>query len=113
MGRLAICSRRPAGNRCAPRTCTSWCALPATQRLITHVFVDGDEWLDSDAVFGVRSNLITTFERQESGTAPDGREMQTPYWTMTYDIVLAPGDGGDDEVRPSDPIEARKGANRE
>jgi hydroxyquinol 1,2-dioxygenase len=60
------------------------------QTLITHVFVAGDEYLDSDAVFGVRENLIGTFARHEPGVAPDGREMDVPYWTMTYDMVLAP-----------------------
>ncbi len=49
------------------------------QTLITHVFADGDEHLDSDAVFGVRENLIGEFQR-----ADDGR------WRMTYDFVLAP-----------------------
>jgi hydroxyquinol 1,2-dioxygenase len=48
------------------------------QRLITHVFVEGDEHLDSDAVFGVRSALIAPFVR-------DG-----DHWTMTYELVLAP-----------------------
>jgi intradiol ring-cleaving dioxygenase-like protein len=51
---------------------------PPCQRLSTHVFADGDRWLDSDAVFGVRSNLITGFERREAGAAPDGRDIQTP-----------------------------------
>ena len=60
------------------------------QTLITHVFVEGDRHLDSDAVFGVRSNLIGRFEHHEPGTAPDGREMDVPYWTMSYDMVLAP-----------------------
>jgi hydroxyquinol 1,2-dioxygenase len=46
------------------------------QRLITHVFVEGDEYLDSDAVFGVRSALIAPFVR-------DG-----DHWTMSYDLVL-------------------------
>jgi hydroxyquinol 1,2-dioxygenase len=49
------------------------------QTLITHVFADGDEYLDSDAVFGVRGNLIGEFRRGD-----DGR------WRMTYDFVLAP-----------------------
>ena len=49
------------------------------QTLITHVFADGDEYLDSDAVFGVRENLIGEFQRGD-----DGR------WRMTYDFVLAP-----------------------
>jgi hydroxyquinol 1,2-dioxygenase len=62
---------------------------PGYQTLITHVFVEGDEHLDSDAVFGVRSDLIGTFEHHEPGTAPDGRTMDVPYWTMGYDLVLA------------------------
>jgi protocatechuate 3,4-dioxygenase beta subunit len=48
------------------------------QRLITHVFVEGDDYLDSDAVFGVRSALIAPFTR-------DG-----DHWTASYDLVLAP-----------------------
>jgi hydroxyquinol 1,2-dioxygenase len=60
------------------------------QTLITHVFVEGDPHLDSDAVFGVRSDLIGRFEHHGPGTAPDGREMDVPYWTMNYDMVLAP-----------------------
>jgi hydroxyquinol 1,2-dioxygenase len=60
------------------------------QTLITHVFVAGDEFLDSDAVFGVRETLIAPFERHEPGIAPDGREIDVPFWTMTYDMVLAP-----------------------
>jgi hydroxyquinol 1,2-dioxygenase len=60
------------------------------QTLITHVFVDGDEHLDSDAVFGVRSNLVSPFAHHEPGPAPDGRQMDVPYWTMRYDMVLAP-----------------------
>ena len=52
---------------------------PATQTLITHVFDEGDEYLDTDAVFGVRSSLLATFERHEPGTAPDGREMCEPW----------------------------------
>jgi hydroxyquinol 1,2-dioxygenase len=57
--------------------------------LITHVFVEGDRYLDADAVFGVRSHLIGRFEQHESGQAPDGRTMDVPYWTMSYDLVLA------------------------
>jgi hydroxyquinol 1,2-dioxygenase len=58
------------------------------QPLITHVFVEGDEYLDSDAVFGVRSRLIGPFAHHEPGEAPDGRTLQVPFWTMRYDLVL-------------------------
>jgi hydroxyquinol 1,2-dioxygenase len=53
-------------------------SAPGYQRLITHIFVDGDEYLDSDAVFGVRSTLIAPFVR-------DGDR-----WTMNCELVLAP-----------------------
>jgi hydroxyquinol 1,2-dioxygenase len=60
------------------------------QTLITHVFAEGDEYLDSDAVFGVKDELITRFERREPGLAPDGSRCDTPFHTMRYDLVLAP-----------------------
>jgi hydroxyquinol 1,2-dioxygenase len=63
---------------------------PGYEKLITHVFAAGDEHLDSDAVFGVRTSLVTEFERHEPGTAPDGRTLDRPYYTMAYDLVLAP-----------------------
>lgn len=63
---------------------------PGYKTLITHVFKDGDQYLDSDAVFGVKSSLITTFERHEPGTAPDGKNMDVPFYTMNYDFMLAP-----------------------
>jgi hydroxyquinol 1,2-dioxygenase len=63
------------------------------ETLITHVFADGDEHLHSDAVFGVKSSLITRFERHEPGAAPDGTEMDVPFYTMGYDFVLASSSG--------------------
>jgi hydroxyquinol 1,2-dioxygenase len=40
---------------------------PGHQRLVTHLFIDGDRWLDSDAVFGVRSSLVVQLERPAGG----------------------------------------------
>ena len=61
--------------------------------LITHVFAAGDPYLDTDAVFGVKSSLITLFERHEPGVAPDGRQIQTPFYTARYDFTLAQAEG--------------------
>jgi hydroxyquinol 1,2-dioxygenase len=63
---------------------------PGYETVITHVFDEDDEHLDSDAVFGVKSSLITSFERHEPATAPDGTEMDVPFYTMDYDFVLTP-----------------------
>lgn len=61
--------------------------------LITHVFAQGDPYLDTDAVFGVKSSLITPFERHEPGAAPDGKRMETPFYTARYDFTLAQTEG--------------------
>ena len=63
---------------------------PGYERLITHVFRDDDPYLDSDAVFGVRSSLLASWRRHEAGTAPDGTALERPFHTLDFDFVLAP-----------------------
>lgn len=65
-------------------------AAPGYDRLVTHVFDKNDKYLDSDAVFGVRSSLIREYKRQKPGKAPDGSICKTPYWTVDYDFVMRP-----------------------
>jgi hydroxyquinol 1,2-dioxygenase len=65
-------------------------SAPGYERLVTHVFREGDHYLDSDAVFGVRSSLIAPWTRHERGTAPDGTVMATPFSTLSFDFVLSP-----------------------
>ena len=64
------------------------------ETLVTHVFRDGDKYLDSDAVFGVRSSLIAEWMRHEPGTAPDGTRLDVPYYTLDFDFVLNPAPAG-------------------
>lgn len=52
---------------------------PGYETLITHVFRDGDPYLDSDAVFGVRQSLVADWRPQDDGT-----------YLVEYDFVLAP-----------------------
>lgn len=52
---------------------------PGYETLITHVFRNGDPYLDSDAVFGVRESLVADWVRQ-----PDG------HYLVEYDFVLQP-----------------------
>lgn len=60
------------------------------ETLVTHVFVAGDAYLDSDVVFGVKDSLIRDFERRPAGVAPDGRQMAEGYAHLHYDFALAP-----------------------
>jgi len=63
---------------------------PGYQTLTTHVFDEDDQYLDTDAVFGVRSSLLAAFERHEGGSAPDGRAMSGPWSSTEFDLVIAP-----------------------
>ncbi|MBD3846501.1 intradiol ring-cleavage dioxygenase [Bosea sp. SSUT16] len=56
--------------------------------LVTHVFVAGDRYLDSDVVFGVKDSLIREFPSHPPGKAPDGRAMDRPYDSLHYDFRL-------------------------
>ena len=63
-------------------------SAPGFESVTTHVFVKGDPYLQSDAVFGVKNSLITEFVKRE-GTAPDGTKSNTPFWEAHFDFVLA------------------------
>jgi hydroxyquinol 1,2-dioxygenase len=63
------------------------------RRLVTHIFVDGCEYLDSDSVFGVKESLVKDFAVQPAGTpTPDGRAVEGEWARVRFDIVLAPAD---------------------
>lgn len=65
---------------------------PGYRRLVTHIFVRGDEIGWKDVVFGVKESLIKDFHHHAAGDAtPDGRELANATWTdVRFDIVLAP-----------------------
>jgi hydroxyquinol 1,2-dioxygenase len=60
--------------------------LPVT----THLFVAGSEYLDSDAVFGMKESLVAQFDRHPPGIGADGERIDTPFYTVNYDFRLSP-----------------------
>jgi hydroxyquinol 1,2-dioxygenase len=52
---------------------------PGYQKIITHTFVDGDEWLTSDAVFGVKAIADFPMEPGDEGDT---------MWKSTFDFVM-------------------------
>ncbi len=60
--------------------------------LVTHIFVPDSQYLDSDAVFGVKPSLIVDFTSHDPGPAP-GRTVDGPWTSTEFDIVLAPQPG--------------------
>lgn len=65
-------------------------SAPGYQKIITHLFKRGTEYLENDVVYGVKSELITDFKKNPPGVAPNGEKVDTPFWTIEYDFVLAP-----------------------
>jgi hydroxyquinol 1,2-dioxygenase len=63
-------------------------AAPGHETLVTHVFFAGDPYLDSDAVFGVKQELIAEFTQHPPGKGPDGREMAGTWRKLNYDFAL-------------------------
>jgi hydroxyquinol 1,2-dioxygenase len=61
--------------------------------LITHVFLDGDEYLRSDVVFGVKDELIARVEPRREPALPNGERVSGPWYLMSYDFQMRPGAG--------------------
>jgi hydroxyquinol 1,2-dioxygenase len=56
--------------------------------LATHVFPARSEYLDSDAVFGVKPSLIAEMPVHEPGPAPADRHTDRPWHTLTFHFAL-------------------------
>jgi len=52
---------------------------PGFKKIVTHTFVGGDTYLESDTVFGVKESLVAPFER-----VPDGPTS----WRSAFDFVM-------------------------
>lgn len=65
-------------------------SAPGYQKIITHLFKRGTEYLENDVVYGVKQELICDFKKNPPGVAPDGETLDTSFWTIEYDFVLAP-----------------------
>jgi protocatechuate 3,4-dioxygenase beta subunit len=67
---------------------------PGYEPLITHVFIEGDKYIDSDVVFGVKNELIAQVEKKRADAVmPDGKPADGPWHLMTYEFRMKPGQG--------------------
>jgi hydroxyquinol 1,2-dioxygenase len=64
--------------------------VPGYEPLITHLFQEGAEYLDSDVVFGTKEELVVRFEPREPGETPEGGTSAEPWVEARYDFVLQP-----------------------
>lgn len=58
--------------------------------LTTHLFVKGDKYLDSDAVFGTKDSLVVDFVRQTEAQEAARYGLAAPFYTVEYTFILQP-----------------------
>jgi catechol 1,2-dioxygenase len=66
---------------------------PGFEPVTTHMFVAGDPYLESDAVFGVKDSLIVDFVPHDDSAEAKRLGLGNPYSTAEHDFVLVPGAG--------------------
>ena len=60
------------------------------QDLITELYPDDDEYIDEDAVFGVRESLAVKFVRNVSQEDATKNGLNAPFFNLDYDFRLRP-----------------------
>jgi len=66
---------------------------PGYKTLITQIFVDDDERLETDVVFGVTRALIGDYRRHdEAPTDATDRDVAPPWYSLDYAFVMEPGE---------------------
>ena len=63
-------------------------SAPGFEPVTTHVFADGDPYLDSDVVFGVKNSLVVEFKRHDSAAEAQSRGLPAPFYTADYEFGL-------------------------
>jgi len=65
-------------------------AAPGHESLTTHIFVDGDPYLDSDAVFATKADLVAKFEPSSDEKLAAEYDLPVPFSRVHYDFGLMP-----------------------
>ncbi len=81
-------------------------SAPGYQQVITHVFVEGDPYLDEDAVFAVKDSLIGRYKKVNDPAEAKKLGMANPFLKLEWDFHLAPERGvkARKVIAPSDAI---------
>jgi len=68
-------------------------SAPGHEPVTTHVFVQGDEYLDSDAVFATKDALVAEFVDSTDAALAAEYGLQTPFTHLAFDFGLMPAAG--------------------
>jgi catechol 1,2-dioxygenase len=65
-------------------------SAPGYQQVITHVFVDGDPYIDHDAVWAVKHSLVGKYSKVNDAAKAKDLGMPNPFVVLEWDFKLAP-----------------------
>jgi len=65
-------------------------SAPGYEQVITHVFVEGDPYLDGDAVFAVKDSLVARYRKVTDAAEAKKLGMPSPFLKLTFDFHLTP-----------------------
>jgi catechol 1,2-dioxygenase len=66
-------------------------SAPGHRTLITQIFVDDDEHLETDVVFGVKQAIVGGFQRHDTPDEARFPGIAPPFYTLDYDFRLPKG----------------------
>ena len=61
---------------------------PGFRTLVTHLFVEGDRYLETDAVFGVKESLVVSMGEDGPGAGPGGKVLDRPWKVIAHRFGL-------------------------
>lgn len=85
---------RATGNRhMRPAHMHAIVSAPGYQQVITHVFVEGDPYLDGDAVFAVKDSLVGRYRKVNDAAEAARLGMPNPFLKLDWDFRLSSDKG--------------------
>jgi protocatechuate 3,4-dioxygenase beta subunit len=74
---------------------------PGHRPVTTHLFVDGDPYIESDAVFGVKESLIRQFPVVDDPARAAEVGLPNPFRTVHFDVALLRADEAPPAAQPA------------
>jgi len=65
-------------------------SAPGYQQVITHVFVEGDPYIDHDAVWAVKHSLVGKYRKVDDAAKAKELGMPNPFTVLEWDFKLSP-----------------------
>lgn len=67
-------------------------SAPGYKTIVSELFAREDQYIEGDAVFGVKDSLLADFVEADEPETAAKYQMPNPFWRMSYDFVLVPGE---------------------